>query len=230
MKTKIVSKVSYPNNQPYQRILERSRELFFRYGYSRLSMDEIAEDLGVSKATLYRYFPDKEALLRAVIGKTQEQILSTLKAISDDEKSSVREKLSAFLTFLSQFMSGLTREFVQDLKFKLPEIWKELEVFRREKVFPVFSEIVAEGVRKNEIRSDLDGRLFLEMFFYLAQEFMNPDWLIKNDYAPSKLLESIIRIVFFGIFLDDSQRETLKSKNQVKEKKNDQKKRRIKKT
>jgi AcrR family transcriptional regulator len=226
----MVSSVSSADNQLSRRILERSRELFFQFGFSRLSMDEIAEDLEISKATLYRYFPDKEALLRAVIKKSREEILSTLKNISINEKLEVREKLSDFLSFLSRFISGLSRELIHDLRFKLPEIWMELEAFRREKVFPIFSEIVAEGVRKNEIRSDLDGRLFLEMFFYLAQEFMNPDWLVRNDYAPSKLLESIIRIVFFGIFLDDSQRETLKSKNQVKEKKNDQKKRRIKKT
>lgn len=219
MKTKNVSKVSPSDNDLYQRILERSRELFFRFGYSRLSMEEIAEDLGISKATLYRYFPDKEALMRAVLLKTQEEVLSTLKAVASQPEISSRDKLSSFLTFLSRFGSALSREFIQDLRFKLPEIWKELEAFRREKVFPVFSEIVAEGVRKKELRSDLDGRLFLEIFFYLAQEFMNPDWLVKNDYAPSQLLESIIRILFYGIFQENEQKKGLKHKETLKGKK-----------
>jgi len=224
MKTKLVSEVLSLDNQLRQRILERSRELFFRYGYSRLSMDEIAEDLGTSKATLYRYFPDKEALLRTVIEKTSEQVLSTLRSTSADDKLSVRDKLSGFLTFLSHFMSGLSRELIQDLRSRLPEVWGELEAFRREKIFPIISEVVAEGVAMKEIRSDLDGRLFLEMFFFLAQEFMNPDWLVTNDYAPSELLNSIIRIVFYGIFIDDRLSQTRKTRNHIKDRKNAKKK------
>jgi AcrR family transcriptional regulator len=224
MKTKLVSGVLSADSQLRQRILERSRELFFRYGYSRLSMDEIAENLGTSKATLYRYFPDKEALLRAVIERTKEQVLSTIRSISADDKLSVRDKLAGFLTFLSRFMSGLSRELIQDLRSRLPDIWKELEAFRREKIFPIFSEVVAEGVVRKEIRSDLDGRLFLEMFFFLAQEFMNPDWLVTHDYAPSELLNSIIRIVFYGIFIDDSLSQTRKRRNLTKDRKNAKKK------
>jgi len=41
------------------RILTEARGLFFRYGFSRVTMDEAAETLGMSKKTLYRHFPSK---------------------------------------------------------------------------------------------------------------------------------------------------------------------------
>jgi len=185
------------------RILERSRELFFKYGYSRLSLDELAEDLGISKATIYRYFPDKESLLRAVMVETREWVLSQLQAIVRDDRLAVKARLTAYLEFISRFMSGLSRDFIRDLRQKLPDLWKEMDSFRRQQVFPLVSEVILEGVKKGEIKSDLDGRLFLEMFWYLVQEFMNPDWIISHDYSPSELLQSIIDIVFYGIFVEE---------------------------
>ncbi|MGB9906204.1 MAG: TetR/AcrR family transcriptional regulator [Candidatus Saccharicenans sp.] len=208
MKTKIVSSVSMPPADLKLRILERSRELFFKYGYARLSMDELAEDLGISKATVYRYFPDKEALLRAVMVETREQVLSQLQAIVRNDRLTVKARLTAYLEFISRFMSGLSRDFIKDLRQKLPDLWKEMDAFRRQQVFPLVSEVILEGVKKGEIKSDLDGRLFLEMFWYLVQEFMNPDWIISHDYSPSELLQSIIDIVFYGIFVEEKPEKT----------------------
>ncbi len=203
MKTKKVSSVSSPPADLKLSILERSRELFFKHGYSRLSMDQLAEDLGISKATLYRYFPDKESLLRAVMAETRQWVLSQLRAIVRDDRLPVKARLTAYLEFVSRFMSGLSRDFVRDLRQKLPDLWQEMDTFRRQQVFPLVSEVILEGVKKGEIKSDLDGRLFLEMFWYLVQEFMNPEWIISHDYSPSELLESIIDIVFYGIFVEE---------------------------
>lgn len=205
MKTKLVSKVSSTEDPLRRRLLVRSRELFFRHGFSRVSMDELAEDLGISKATIYRYFPDKESLLREVLKEVRESMLAELERLRADRKLSCREKLMSFFTSLGQTMSSISRELLKDIRFRLPEIWQEIETFRREKIFPVFCGLVLEGVKKGEIRSDLDARLFLEIFYFLAQEFVNPDWLVKNDYAPSQLLESMMRILFFGIFLKDQE-------------------------
>ncbi len=203
MKTNKVSSVSSLPADLKPRILKRARELFFRYGYSRLSMDQLAGDLGISKATLYRYFPDKEALLRAVMTGTREWLLSQLQAIVRDNRLPVKVRLTAYLEFVSRFLSGLSRDFIRDLRQKLPDLWQEMETFRRQQVFPLVSEVILEGVRKGEIKSNLDGRLFLEMFWYLVQEFMNPDWIISHDYSPSELLASIIDVIFHGIFVEE---------------------------
>lgn len=184
------------------RILERSRELFFKYGYSRVSMNGLAKDLGISKATVYRYFPDKEALLRGVMVETREWVLNQLQAIVRDDRLSVKARLTSYLEFISRFISGLSRDFIRDMRQKLPDLWKEMDSFRRQQVFPLLSEVILEGVKKGEIKSDLDGRLFLEIFWHLVQEFMNPDWIIDHDYSPSELLQSIIDIVFYGIFVE----------------------------
>jgi TetR/AcrR family transcriptional repressor of mexJK operon len=54
-------------------ILAAARKRFAYYGFSKVTMDEIASDVGLAKPSLYYYFPTKENLFRAVIGHEQEK-------------------------------------------------------------------------------------------------------------------------------------------------------------
>ena len=60
-----------------EQIIEVARELFHKFGFKKVSMDEIAREAGVTKKTIYRYFDSKEALLEYFI---QEE-LQNMKAI-----------------------------------------------------------------------------------------------------------------------------------------------------
>ncbi len=53
--------------EPKERILARAEELFMQYGIRSVSMDDIANHLGMSKKTLYQYFADKDELVEAVV-------------------------------------------------------------------------------------------------------------------------------------------------------------------
>src|SRR4051812_9298045 len=49
------------------RIKEKAHELFMRYGLRSVSMDDIANGLGMSKKTIYQYYADKDELVLGVI-------------------------------------------------------------------------------------------------------------------------------------------------------------------
>ncbi len=68
--TKKVSIVLCPNckqMEPKERIASKAEELFMQYGIRSVSMDDIANNLGMSKKTLYQYFADKDELVEAVV-------------------------------------------------------------------------------------------------------------------------------------------------------------------
>jgi TetR/AcrR family transcriptional repressor of mexJK operon len=69
-----------------QRVLAAAGSQFGDLGYERTSVDSIAQACGVSKATIYRYFPSKEALFDAVIGMFVEEMFATLHATALDPK------------------------------------------------------------------------------------------------------------------------------------------------
>ena len=53
--------------EPKERILLKAEELFMQYGIRSVSMDDISNNLGMSKKTLYQYFADKDELVEAVV-------------------------------------------------------------------------------------------------------------------------------------------------------------------
>jgi AcrR family transcriptional regulator len=61
-----------------RQIMEAARALFMAHGYGATSTDAIAREAGVSKATLYAYFPSKDALWAAMVDETCQRILATV--------------------------------------------------------------------------------------------------------------------------------------------------------
>lgn len=79
-----------------QLILDAAQNRFARFGFSKVTMDEIAEDVGMAKASLYYYYPAKENVFRAVITREQEEFLRQTAAILD-KPYSAGQKLTAYV-------------------------------------------------------------------------------------------------------------------------------------
>lgn len=84
METKSVSQVSEDDGQRADVIVEAAGRLFFAPGFARVSMDDLARELGMSKKTIYRHFPDKRSLLAAVLDRQFAAVERTLVAAVED--------------------------------------------------------------------------------------------------------------------------------------------------
>ena len=77
-------------------ILAAARKRFAYYGFAKVTMDEIASDVGLAKPSLYYYFPTKESLFRAVIGHEQEKFMRDIDVMLR-RPASAGEKLREFV-------------------------------------------------------------------------------------------------------------------------------------
>ncbi|MGF6888473.1 AcrR family transcriptional regulator [Nocardia sp. GAS34] len=79
-------------------IAEAAGRLFLAPGPGRVSMDDLARALGMSKKTIYRHFPDKNSLLTAVLDRQFDVVERTLSAALDNEEgTSFGERMQRFL-------------------------------------------------------------------------------------------------------------------------------------
>jgi len=85
-------------------ILETATILFANKGYHAATLDEVAEQLGVTKASLYYYFRNKEQLLREICIKMQEKMNDNVREIVLSGLSPVY-KLRAFIKAQLNFIS-----------------------------------------------------------------------------------------------------------------------------
>jgi len=96
-------------------VIMTARELFTKYGYKKVSMDEVAKESGVTKKTIYTYFKDKEELFKYFI---KEELIQIKEEIENKEKSKlpfakiVSQDIYSILKFRknSDLFKGIIRE------------------------------------------------------------------------------------------------------------------------
>ncbi len=83
----------------HEAILAAAQALFFRYGFRRTSVDEVAMQAGIAKGTVYLYFPNKQALFRAVAERVAERMLAGAQAAYEQtvEAAAVGPRVLALL-------------------------------------------------------------------------------------------------------------------------------------
>lgn len=88
----------------YHEIINLSSRFFNREGFLNPSIDRIAEAAGISKMTFYRYFEDKEALIKAVLEEKHNTFILELKSLIA-EKETAKDKLFTIFDFYQNWFA-----------------------------------------------------------------------------------------------------------------------------
>src|SRR6059058_6305723 len=114
-----------------QRIVEAARAHFFSHGFRSVTMDDLADELGISKKTLYAHFPSKIALLEAVLADKFASVEAKLEEVTRyprDFSAALHELLSSTQRELDE----IKPPFVRDMRQKAPHVFKMVERRRAE--------------------------------------------------------------------------------------------------
>ena len=187
-----------------QMILEASQKRFGLYGIEKTSMREIADDLNLSKASLYYYFPDKESLYMAVVEKEQSEFVSSISerisSITDPEQLLIEyasTRLSYFRTLLN--LSRLRFESYSGLK---PRFRETIRIFK-EKERNIISKIFEKGISGGIFfikDSDQTASLFLDLLKGLRVTVVNEKETLFIEQDEYELLLGKT-IAFTNIFI-----------------------------
>ncbi len=197
---------SIPEAQRRRLILERSRALFFERGVSSLSMDEIASLQGISKKTLYKFFPNKDALLSAVIEDRISVIAAEATRLGQDASLPWLERIQGIFKVVGNQIGQINEAVIKDIYYNRPDLWERLDTFRREHVFGIVTRLLEEGRKKGFIRRDIDGELVPMLFISAISTVLTPSQIVKLSVPPVKLFDAFIRILFGGILTDTARR------------------------
>jgi AcrR family transcriptional regulator len=88
--------------QRRQEIISAAEKVFFKKGVDTATMDDVAEQAELSKATLYLYFTSKEEIYSAIFSKSQEALFKMIDKATV-KATGTREKIAAFLSAFISF-------------------------------------------------------------------------------------------------------------------------------
>ena len=178
-------------------ILASARELFWKHGFRRVTVDEICEKSGISKMTFYRYFENKTELAKAVFSLAANEGYNQFRIIMN-EPISPEEKINIILLIKFKNTHKISIEFLNDFYHGKD---KELHEYVRSCTLEVWNKILLElklARDKGIFRKDLN----LEFFFLMSQRFaesMNDEKIVNLFSNPQEMIMECARLLMYGI-------------------------------
>lgn len=189
-------------------LLERVFALFARDGLSSQTMEGIAESIGISKRTLYKYFPGKELLINRVVQYKLESVESQILELLASGKP-YHERLIGFFVIVEQALKPMANKLMIDIMRNTPWLWQKVDEFRHNRILIHLEALLNEGADLGYLRSDLNLRLISPLYIAVIEQIGRPEFFRKVTLSPTEVVSTLIRIVLGGI-LNDTGRELFK--------------------
>ena len=181
-----------------QRIVDAARIHFFSHGFRSVTMDDLAEELGVSKKTLYAHFPGKFDLLEAVLAAKLAAVEATLKQVTRSHPSDFPATLRELLASTHRELDEIKPPFVRDMRQKAPHVFKSVERRRAALIERHFGKLFIDGQRAGMVRKDVPAKLMIEILLAMVQSIMNPPKMEELGMMPKEGFAGILKIVLEG--------------------------------
>jgi AcrR family transcriptional regulator len=178
-------------------LMQSAHSLFWKYGFRKVSIEEICREAGVSKMTFYKHFKNKLAIAKAVFDRAVTRGLCDFRAILEEE-SSVSVKMKKLLQMKLEGVHDISREFLNDF-YGNPELGLKAHIDQKTKeVWLEMLEDWKKAQQKGIFRPDLN----LAFYFYVAQKQAE---LLHDPYVQSlfpdseSLVMELTRLNVYGI-------------------------------
>jgi len=185
------------------RILNKAYELFTKFGFNKVTMQEISDSMGMSKKTLYKFFEGKEQIIREIIENKKCDIDNYLEKLWTDESLDFVEKISSMMKFIKTQLPNMRGPLFEDLKKNIPEIWTEINESRKKYIREKYSRLLREGIKKGSVRKDLDEEVVMLVYINAIHNILVPEVLSELPLTAEQVFDTIVTTLFMGIFTDE---------------------------
>jgi len=186
------------------KIIEYTTKQFFKNGFYKISMDQLAIGMKISKKTIYKYFSSKSLLVETIIKVFQLKIKHDLDKIIEQGDCLLQlKKLSHYFINLSM---KINQKMLNDLIKHKPELWKQIDEFRADVIKKVWVSIINQGKLKKLI-IDAPNEIIIGVVLSALRGIINPTFLTKNKIDIIEAFEVTFKIIISGILTEKGKRE-----------------------
>jgi AcrR family transcriptional regulator len=189
--------MSKPDLAPRERILAEATRLFVAHGYNGISMREIAEAVGVSKAGLYYHFKDKQDLFLAILGDNLSSI-GRLVQQAPRAGASAREQIGQLVRSLFAQPSeqrAIIRLASLEMAHLSPEARADFGRAYQEQFIGQITALLQAGVARGELRP-IDPRAATWLLLGMMYPFFAPG--PDHEHVPEAMIDLLLAVFFDG--------------------------------
>ncbi|NRB83268.1 MAG: TetR/AcrR family transcriptional regulator [Winogradskyella sp.] len=173
------------------KIIHKSTELFLTLGFKSVTMDDIANELGISKKTIYVHFSNKTKLVEAVTFHLFDTICDGIDDICDNAPNPI-EELYSIKMFVMQHLKNEKTSPQYQLKKYYPLIHSQLKFKQFEKMHNSVQESLQQGVNTGVFRDNIDVNFISRMYFTGMTGIKDNMFFPPEEFNMEYLMESYL--------------------------------------
>jgi len=191
-----------PESPQRTRIIEFSQELFFRYGFSRVTIDEIVAELHISKTTFYKLFKSKEEIFLAVVSEYYAAIGEGIVKIKAQSAGSYLDEFRSVTRFIAEKLERWDEKMRRDIRTSVPRIWVTIQDLQSRVLHSVLRSMLDKGIEKGILRRDIDPSLVARLMVIAIQNILNGEELRAHSMSFLDAFRTMTDILLQGILAD----------------------------
>lgn len=172
-------------------IISKSEELFLSLGFKSVTMDDIANAIGISKKTIYAHFSNKTELVEVVTFSVLDHISEGIDQINAASVNPIEELYDIKLFVLNYFKNERVSPQHQ-LKKYYPQIFERLKLKQFEKMHSSVENSLKTGMTIGLFRSDIDVDFISRMYFNGMTGIRDISIFPENRFDKNYLFESYL--------------------------------------
>ena len=182
-----------------EKIIDATIDVFNDKGL-KFTMDDVAKSLSVSKKTLYKVFPDKEALIYEMVRYCFDSIKAAERETIMDESLDIVDKIGKVIIILPDRFKNIDLSKLYELKDKYPDTYA-MVAERLENDWQPTINLIEMGMREGRIKQ-VDISILKTMVEATIEKFMQDTVLIDNGLSYEEGLEKMMDIIMQGIVVE----------------------------
>lgn len=195
------------------KIIEFSEEKFFRDGFYKTTMDEVAEEMRMSKKTIYKFFPSKEELITAVARHFMQKMRSKILPALNSNKNAI-EKLEDLVTILTTASLKVTPKRIEEMQRHFPLLWSEIDNFRTKMMFENITKVINQG-KSEGLFIDYPTTIIMNILVASVRNIVNPEFILNNNFSISEGARYAFRIIIGGIVTEKGKKTFNQTLNKI---------------
>lgn len=180
------------------RILNVAGELFGKFGFRSISMDDIAHQLGMSKKTIYQYFSDKNEIVTLAVSRHLAHEKSVLQNIYDEAADAI-DFLLASNQRMMQNIKETSSALILDLRKYHLDAWTLIEQFRKSFLFDLLLSNYQRGIQQALFRGDVMPEVIIRVRLEEVSMPLDYDLFPKEKYTRSELAGALLDHFILGV-------------------------------
>ncbi len=184
-----------------EKILHKASDMFLSYGFKSVTMDDIANTMGISKKTIYQHFDNKTKLVEATTLFMFNIISQGIDCICELHKNPI-EEIYDIKNFVMEHLKGEKSSPQYQLKKYYPKIYASLKAKQFEVMQSCVTANLERGKQLKLYRADLEVGFISRLYFHSMLALKDNDLFPITEFSLVELMDNFLEYHLRGICTD----------------------------